>query len=115
MLRVERKCGLTINNGWREEWQFNKLVLNYGRNQIFTCKFLLKLWYGHIQDFWKQTAWIFEGLKHLKVETNWMVKIYILQFRTQISVTVLLKTIEIYLVYATSTRLLCKFVYKIIV
>jgi hypothetical protein len=93
MLRVERKCGLTINNGWREEWQFNKLVLNYGRNQIFTCKFLLKLWYGHIQDFWKQTAWIFEGLKHLKVETNWMVKIYILQFKTQISVTVLLKTI----------------------
>ena len=21
MLRVGRKCGLTINNGWREEWQ----------------------------------------------------------------------------------------------
>jgi hypothetical protein len=23
---------------------------------------LLKLWYGHIQDFWKPTTWIFEGL-----------------------------------------------------
>jgi hypothetical protein len=24
--------------------------------------FCLKLWYGHIQDFWKPTTWIFEGL-----------------------------------------------------
>ena len=65
MLRVGRKCGLTINNGWREEWQLNLyscITVNYGRNQIFTCKFLLKLWYGHIQDFWKPTTWIFEGL-----------------------------------------------------
>ena len=38
------------------------ITVNYGRNQIFTCKFLLKLSYGHIQHFWKPTTWIFEGL-----------------------------------------------------
>jgi hypothetical protein len=50
------------NKQWLARRVAIKLVLNYGRNQIFTCKFLLKLWYGHIQDLWKPTTWILEGL-----------------------------------------------------
>jgi hypothetical protein len=111
MLRVGRKCGLTINiKQWLARRVTNtiktELVLNYGRNQIFTCNFLLKLWYGQIQDCWKPTTWIFEGLNTF--ETNWVIKgtphrhtpiktiyvikfkywyIYILQFKTRTSVS----------------------------
>jgi hypothetical protein len=60
---------MRVNN---KQWLARRVPLNgikfSGRNQIFTCKFLLKLWYGQIQDCWKPTTWIFEGLNAF--ETN---------------------------------------------
>ena len=40
MLRVGTKCGLTLNNGWREECKYNKNRINTKLitvKQIFTC------------------------------------------------------------------------------
>jgi hypothetical protein len=61
-VRVGRKCGLTINNGWREERQLNLCYKIMVEIRYLRVNFCLKLWYGHIQDFWKPTTWIFEGL-----------------------------------------------------
>jgi hypothetical protein len=56
MLRVGRKCGLTINNGLREEWQLNlyKIMVEIRYLHLNVC-----LNYG--MDTFK-TSWIFEGL-----------------------------------------------------
>jgi hypothetical protein len=61
MLRVGKKCGLTINNGWHEERQLNLCYKIMVEIRYLRVNFCLKLWYGHIQDFWKPTTWIFEG------------------------------------------------------
>ena len=61
MLRVGRKCGLTINNGWREEWQLNlytvsmveirylhvNFCLNYGMDTFKTSENQL---HGYLKD-----------------------------------------------------------------
>jgi hypothetical protein len=58
-----------VNN---TQWLARRVALNgmkfSGRKLIFTCKFLLKLWYVQMQDCWKTTTWIFEGL--ITFETN---------------------------------------------
>ena len=64
---------MRVNN---KQWLARRVALNgskfSGRNQIFTCKFLLKLWCGQIQDCWKPTTWIFEGLNTFETNLDWI-------------------------------------------